>query len=132
MEHVINAKYGDTIVIKIPHRPRVILQKITMPVEVNETISPNEIISDVCAALGITLKDLQSKRKTSELVTARFYIANKLREAQFALSVIGKLLNRDHTSVMHAVRTYQNRISAKDSLTINTINIIKDYETAKG
>jgi chromosomal replication initiation ATPase DnaA len=131
MEHVINAKYGDTIVIKIPKRPQVVMQKITIPAQVEVTVNYDAIISDVCAALGITLSDLQGKRKTNEIVTARFYIANKLREHNLAYGAIGKLLNRDHTSIIHATRTYQQRISVQDAVTMKVVNIIKEYEAAK-
>jgi chromosomal replication initiation ATPase DnaA len=132
MEHVINANYGDTIVIKIPNRPMVVEQKITLPTEVEVKVNYNAIISDVCASLGITLQDIQGKSKKSEIVTARFYTANKLREYGLSYSIIGRLLHRDHASIMHAVRTYQARLEYQDTLTMDIVNIVKQYEAAKG
>jgi chromosomal replication initiation ATPase DnaA len=131
MKHIINANYGDKIIINIPTRPHVVQQTITIPTQVQVSTTHQQIIQDVCEALGITHLDLVGKCRKHHLVTARFYTAYKLRQNQLALSVIGKLLHRDHTSVIHAIETYQHRITYADDKTLQIVNTIQNYEAAK-
>lgn len=54
---------------------------------------------------GLRLAVLRSSLRISELVTARRAISKEAREMGYSYPVIGRALCRDHTSIMHLVRT---------------------------
>lgn len=68
----------------------------------------DRILREVCERHKIDLHDVLSNRRTKNLVTARFEIAFRLKsETLFSLPQIGKIMNRDHTSILHAIRRYE-------------------------
>lgn len=72
-----------------------------------------EIIAEVCDHHGVAVKELLSCRRDAFLVRAREEACWRLRdETAMTYPAIGRLLNRDHTSVIAAVRRYQRRRAA--------------------
>lgn len=68
-----------------------------------------KIIAEVCEEFKVSQIDLLSKRRTADLVAPRFKVAYRLKtETLMSLAGIGRLLNRDHTSIIHALRRYQS------------------------
>lgn len=68
-----------------------------------------KIIAEVCEEFKVSQLDLLSKRRTADLVKPRFRVAYRLKtETLLSLAGIGRLLNRDHTSIIHALRRYQS------------------------
>lgn len=56
----------------------------------------------------ISVKDLKSGLRTNKLVDARRECMYRLRtELRLPLTAIAKFMNRDHTSVLHALRRYE-------------------------
>ena len=60
-------------------------------------------IGDMCQKQNITISELRGKSRKADLVLVRHLIAHSLRE-RFKLSYpeIGKKLNRDHSTIIHA------------------------------
>lgn len=68
-------------------------------------MKPEEIISDVCNAYQITKDELRSKCRRAELCDARSVVCYILRKHGLSSTEVGRLINRDHTSVLyHAAR----------------------------
>jgi chromosomal replication initiation ATPase DnaA len=67
--------------------------------------------------LGITYDQIKGKTKAHEIITARhtfcWYLYRRHRYA-FTLSAIGKLINRHHTSIMHAIQEVDWAIENKE------------------
>lgn len=68
-----------------------------------------EIAAQVCEQHGLTFNDLKGPRRTVKISLARHILMYRLRhELGISTPQIGQFLNRDHTSVLHALK----RISA--------------------
>ena len=89
-------------------------------------ITPDNIIKIVAEHFGISVSDLSSKKKSSDVVYPRqlaMYLCRTLTEA--ALSLIGKKLgNRDHSTVLHGYEKIQSEIDL-DEKTRNDVEILK-------
>jgi chromosomal replication initiator protein len=76
------------------------------------TISIQTIINSVTEFYGVKTPDLQSKRRQRSIALPRqlcMYLAR--RNTRFSLEEIGGYFGgRDHTTVMHAVRSIEGRI----------------------
>jgi hypothetical protein len=61
--------------------------------------------------MGLKFDDLITKSRTKETFFARMIIINYCRETEkMSLYEIGQIVNRDHTTVMHGIKTYRNEI----------------------
>jgi chromosomal replication initiator protein len=88
-------------------------------------VTPQLIISIVAEHFGITVEDITSKRRNSELVQPRqicMYLCRKLTEE--SLQNIGKALNKkDHTTVIHGIDKITDDLQTNEELR-NRIDII--------
>lgn len=86
-----------------------------------------EMIRDFIAAqYKVTINELQSKSRKRLVTFPRqvcMYLARK--HTELPLSDIGRALNRDHSTVVHAVRTITNKI-ARDGSTRGQIELLSD------
>jgi len=64
-----------------------------------------KIIEDVCVLNGVTLGAILSKAKDRKLVEARREVVIKARMEGYSLPMIGRALNKHHTSILHLLRT---------------------------
>jgi chromosomal replication initiator protein len=81
-------------------------------------ITIEQIQKAVCGHLGISAAELNSKRRTQNVVTARhvaMYLCRKLVSASYP-EIGSKFGNRDHTTVMHAFRVTTRRIGEDAAL----------------
>jgi hypothetical protein len=132
MDHIINAKYGDKIIINIPAKPQPVKQQVIF-IKPNSPITEEHYntINDICTATDYTLDELKSKSKKQKIIAVRFYLINQLRNQKLSLKNIGRLLNRDHTSVRNAIIKYNALASVQDEILNNTIAKIQQYEADK-
>ena len=74
----------------------------------------NSFASVVKAAtriFGVTVDDLKGKGRSGNLIRPRhviYYLANT--ELKLSLSNIGRLMNRDHTSILHGVNSVREKM----------------------
>lgn len=70
------------------------------------------IILQVCNKHGITYTEIISPRREVRLVRARHEAMWRLKqETAMSFPSIGRRFNRDHTTVLHAVRVYEERLA---------------------
>jgi len=88
-----------------------------------------DIISNIEQATGIAYSELKSKNRERNTVIARQYAMYQLYEILYplgyTLTEIGKMFNRDHSTVIYSIRQVENALSAGDFL-ITKIN--ENYE----
>jgi chromosomal replication initiation ATPase DnaA len=69
------------------------------------------LAEEVAAIYGMTLEDLRSETKTRPFTTARQHAYAALRNTGlYSSTQVGKLLNRDHTSVLHGARRHRGAL----------------------
>ena len=92
---------------------------------------PNEIISKLFKKiekeLGVTRAQLVSSSRKRTLVIPRQIFCHILyRTGKFSLGAIGQLLgNRDHTTVIHSVKSVTELLEIKDAQVTEIYNKIK-------
>jgi chromosomal replication initiator protein len=91
-----------------------------------KTISDREIIERVCFEFGCTEEELLSDNRERRFVVARDTVAFLLRKhLGFTLKSIATLLNRDHSTILIALRRVDDLFFTKDSIA----KVIKTIET---
>lgn len=70
---------------------------------------PKELMAFVARSAKVSMDDLQGKTKTRHLHRARAVISIVMRERGLSYPYIGKLLHRDHSTIVHAVDTFDER-----------------------
>jgi hypothetical protein len=72
---------------------------------------------DCCLAIGVTLGEvLEKRRDQAHIVCARKALAWAMREqfpGEASYPVIGRLMRRDHTTVMHSVSEFRQALSGQ-------------------
>jgi chromosomal replication initiation ATPase DnaA len=65
------------------------------------------IFSEVCDALNVTKEDLMGLSRKREIVEARQIVQYFIKEFHPSISLksIGNMFNRDHSTVIHSLRT---------------------------
>jgi chromosomal replication initiation ATPase DnaA len=85
------------------------LDRIEEPAEASPSAETIEsIIDDMAAATGISAKKMRGRRRTDDVATARMlvmYIVRMQYGNVYSVTKTGRLFNRHHSTVIHAVRT---------------------------
>lgn len=82
------------------------------PIRIMDEATPLRIINATCLAFDVTQLELISTNRKRKLVRARFicmYVMKK--KLQLSLKKIGWLFNRDHTTVMWAIKKIDDDLS---------------------
>ena len=91
----------------------------------NQPEKAKNILFSICEYFKVDLEDVVGKSRLDEYITPRFWAIWFIRaNTNLSLKQIGRMMgNRDHTSVIHALKHIKGQLSLKHN------NIIKDqYE----
>ena len=85
-----------------------------------------KIINDVCSLYGVTREELVSPSRLQSLFFARVMTGYFLaRYSQLTLSDIGKIMNRNHSTISYYKRMYKHEFAYNAEFR-NFANIVKD------
>ncbi len=87
------------------------------------TVTIDKILSMVSQKYGISVEDLKSRKRTSNIASARHisvYIIKKLTDR--SLPAIGRVFGRDHTTIINSIETVEKRMNTEPAFD----NEIKD------
>lgn len=62
-------------------------------------------VVEVADNSGLQVSELRSESRSGRMVKIRAHIAKEARRNGYSLETIGRALNRDHTTVIHAIRS---------------------------
>jgi chromosomal replication initiation ATPase DnaA len=99
--------------------------KIVKPLSDAEVIE--RIKSAIIEITGFEWQELLLKNRSRNRVTARhitFYIIRE-KLPHYTLMSIGKLFNKDHTTIIYGIQNIQNLLQTKNALTVEWYNAIK-------
>ena len=68
------------------------------------------LIKTVAKAYGFTYEDMIGRNKTHYCVVARQHCYATLLNCGLSYSAVGRLMDRDHTTVMHGIEQHEYRI----------------------
>jgi chromosomal replication initiation ATPase DnaA len=95
------------------------------PMPEYKTISPMEIINKVLDATGLTMKELTGKERYQRIIVGRHVAMYVIRDVCGLTVVnIGKLFNRDHTTVIHGISNVMSMIETGSEAHIKLIGYI--------
>ena len=80
--------------------------KLYPPVPPPALFEAKELIKAAAAFWGLKEEDLIGKSKKIEICWPRFVVSHILRQKGFSYPAIGKVLNRDHGTIINAVKQY--------------------------
>ena len=101
------------------------LKDIIYP-EAPKEVTPDLIINIVADHFGVSVSDIKSSKRNSELVLPRqifMYLCREMIDIPFTsiASILGK---KDHSTIMHGVKKIKNEITTSDDIK-NKVEIIK-------
>jgi chromosomal replication initiator protein len=85
---------------------------------VKDAPSVEAIQEALCSVRGVSRQDLLSTKRTSRISQARqlaMYLTRQ--ETSLSLAQIARAFNRDHTTVLHAIRTVSSRLTPESETT---------------
>jgi len=77
----------------------------------HESKSMQMIANNLCLMAGVTLDAVRAKNRRPWISDIRKILICKLREEGYTLTAIGEFLNRDHSSIMTALKNHANYYS---------------------
>lgn len=66
-----------------------------------KTQKARSVLEHLCKMYGFSVNKIVGLGRQRELVNERFIIANELHDMGYSNALIGRLMNRDHTSIAH-------------------------------
>lgn len=93
-------------------------------------VTPQQVMEIVAKNCGVTVDLIVSKTRKREPVDARhIYCAIMKKEFDYSLQNIGTFLsNRDHTTVIHSIETFNDRYETEEGYQQLVQKIIYDIE----
>jgi len=85
-------------------------QKYTEGIKEQHAQKAREIVEEVM------LVSLSSKRRTREIVDGKMIYSKLLRERGYTLKTIGETLGKDHTTIIHYIRSIENLIETEPNI----------------
>jgi len=78
-------------------------------------MSKEEILEIISQECDVSLSEILTRCRKKEVVNARFiFCAVMKRHFTYSLKRIGAIVHRDHTSVIHAIEEFDNRLKNED------------------
>ncbi|MBE6609288.1 MAG: chromosomal replication initiator protein DnaA [Ruminococcaceae bacterium] len=93
-------------------------------------VTPEKIVKKVAIKYGVSTDDIYSKKKSGVISNARhisIYLMRRL--ADLSYPQIGKILNRDHTTVLASFRIIDTEIKNNSTLEIEINELIKEIKS---
>ena len=87
-----------------------------------QAVTPAKILTYVSQKHGIPEEDIKSRKQTKDIKNARHiavYLTRKLLD--MPLASVGKLFNRDHTTIMSSIENVEKQIKASPAFD-NAVN----------
>ena len=82
--------------------------------KMNKNVEMVEILQKVCDVTGIMPHDIFTPTRKREVVIARqLFCYVTMTHYTFTWVAIGKFLNRDHSTIIHSVKTYADYLQMK-------------------
>ena len=100
--------------------------ELILGINKDRVVTVQDIVNTVCEVYGVSLIEMKEKCRIRKLVEPRkmlCFLAHHYKAA--GCTDIGKLLCRDHTSVIHLRESVRGLLDVKDEYTVNYFNKCK-------
>ncbi len=92
-------------------------------------ITPERILDKVSQKLGVSVEEIKGTRRNKEIAYARhisIYIIKKLTSLPY--TQIGKIMQRDHATIMSSLRTVERQLGANTQTDADVNELIKELK----
>lgn len=90
-------------------------------------VTQDKIFHAVARKYGVTVEDIRGKRRTREIAQARHVCIYIMRTVtDLSLPSIGRVFNRDHSTILSSIETIQQKIREDASLENDIDDLIKE------
>lgn len=114
-------------IINVPDSARFVTLHISVKEDAIQ-VTDNRYMDAVCRLFGVTAEDIAGERVWHPLPMARKQLALLLcMNTKLSIVQIGKLMNRDHSTVVYMLKRSKELIEINDHLFLETWNILQ-YE----
>lgn len=126
-----NERLTPEIYVGLPYKERVeYRQSENIRLYISNEPEVKSIVIHTCIALNQKIDEVLSKSRKREMVCARCIIVHELlRNTYLTLAKIGKILNRDHSSIIYLRELYTDTYKT-DPFLRKCINMYKTYMDA--
>lgn len=93
----------------------------------NPNYDKEMIISKVVEAMKVPMEEIQSNSRLAEVVAARHILCYLLSQLGLSTLKIGKIINKDHSTVVVAIQKVKHFITNQDERTIATLKTVGMY-----
>lgn len=93
----------------------------------NIKLSPNDLFKVIFNALGVTKEQIQSESRKREIVIARQIFVGLQKEygSPLTLKKLGKIMNRDHSTVIYARSKFNTMVETKDKIFNQALDLVR-------
>ena len=84
----------------------------------------SETIRLIAQHFGVSFDELVSERKTKALMPARFAVYTILNKRGISASRIGRIMNRDHSTVLYGIKKFELMMKEDRSLAAFVVQAI--------
>ncbi len=100
---------------------------IVDPGNVPSSVMVERILLAVSKKYGISVEDLKSKKKTETIANARHIAIYIIREeTKLSLKEIGRILGRDHTTIMASVNKVETNLKTVKNAKADMLSLLKE------
>src|ERR1700722_16031557 len=104
---------GDAARARVPPSGgRLMAASVPPFVDVPTIPDPYDVMAQVARRSGVALEHILSNRRDRHVAHARHQVMHELRAIGLSLPSIGRLLRRDHTTVMYGLRSFSKAAGA--------------------
>ena len=93
------------------------------------SVTIDRILEKVAKKYGLSVEDIKGAKRTKDIAYARhitIYMIRKLTD--MSLPQIGKLFNRDHTTILSSIRNIQSEIGSNSVIDIEINELMKEIK----
>ncbi|MBQ8398128.1 MAG: chromosomal replication initiator protein DnaA [Clostridia bacterium] len=92
------------------------------------SVTVDKIFTSVCRKYGVTRSDLESTSRKKELAQPRHLCIYLIREVTgMSLPQIGKIFNRDHSTVINSVNAIEKKFRESHAFEVEVKEMIKEF-----
>ena len=96
------------------------IKALTDIIAPKEALNMDRILTVVCNYYGVSVDAVKSKKRTKELVIPRQVFAYLAKDmTQTSVATIGRKLNKDHTTILHAISKVEKELNEDEELNHN-------------
>jgi chromosomal replication initiation ATPase DnaA len=122
---------AQNVLIELPVGKRIMLRMSIVVIDDNKTQplsevpSLDEVTKLVSTHTTIPVDQIRSSKRTEDLLYARMLLVALATTYDYSSKQLGRYLNRNHSSILHSIGTYNDLLSSNDERLLQLIDKVQ-------